>query len=109
MLLAPLQVGCPICGPSTFTILFDDQADTLPSTDNLSSGTFRPYESLSAFHGLDALGDWTLTIGDIDASGATRYRSFTLIVSTIPEPSTLFLLALPMGFLFWRFRYSRVK
>lgn len=75
------------------TFTFDDSA-VAPLPDFITSGVFRPEEELSAFNGMNAAGDWILTIGDHDFSGFTRIRSFTLNVTVVPEPSTLSLLGL---------------
>lgn len=112
VLLAPFQADCLSgdgeCPPGqTFTVTFDDQASEPIPPDHLESGTFKPTQPLSAFQGLNALGDWTLTIGDADSGGATVYSNFTLLVRTVPEPSSIALLTLALGCLFWRLRYSR--
>jgi len=74
------------------TITFDDLAAG-PMPSPLVSGTFRPDSPLSAFNGLDASGDWTLTLGDWDPGDSSSYSGAVLSV-TIPEPATLVLLAI---------------
>ncbi len=47
-------------------ILFDDEAAIVIGNNCASPyvGTFQPFESLTAFDGVDAQGDWTLTVFD---------------------------------------------
>ncbi|WP_179353186.1 reprolysin-like metallopeptidase [Winogradskyella vidalii] len=54
-------------GYENFAVTFDDQAAALPGVDGCSdnfTGTYSPSESLSAFTGLDAQGDWQLLVAD---------------------------------------------
>lgn len=88
-------------GSGRQTLVFDDDASALPGGDLLLSGTFKPFEMLSAFNGQSALGDWLLTITDTNGSDPLSYFRSTLTVTTsdgnpsqVPEPSSLALLGL---------------
>lgn len=85
-----------IPGSGFHTLTFDDfAAAALPNP--VISGLYRPDQALSAFNGMDAAGDWIVTIGDWDTSDPTRFQSFTLNVTTaVPEPGTLALFALAL-------------
>jgi hypothetical protein len=63
------------------------------------TGTFRPVNALSAFNGVDSLGDWTLTFADNSSSDPLVFLSYTLTLigpgGSVPLPATLLLV--PMG------------
>ena len=62
------------------------------------SGLYSPYSPLAAFHGLDAAGDWVLTISDNAFLDTGRFEGWNLDVNTyVPEPATWALLILGFG------------
>jgi subtilisin-like proprotein convertase family protein len=76
------------------TYIFDDSASSSIVSGTLISagGTFRPEQPLSSFNGLNALGSWTLRIGD-DASGDTgTFAGWSLQINGpnngVPEPAS---------------------
>jgi hypothetical protein len=74
---------------------FDDEATASFPTNEFgrvypASGTYRN-EGLAAFEGLDAAGDWVLTIADCCADDRRFFHSMTLQV-TVPDPSSIGLL-----------------
>jgi len=62
-----------------------------PSLSLTSSPRTAP---LSGFNGLDPNGNWTLFVADLDPGGIGTLQSFSLDVTGIPEPRTIWLLAL---------------
>ena len=60
-------------------IHFDDSGAVLPGL--LVGGTFHPVGNLSAFNGLDALGDWTLFVQDTVGADRLDYYSACLSVN----------------------------
>lgn len=61
---------------------------------------------LSSFLGLDANGEWTIFVADVNLNGEASLDSWGLQVGVVPEPGTLVLLAVS-GLLL--FRYVRRK
>ena len=51
---------------------------------------------LSSFNGQDANGDWTLYVADVASGDTAILESWTLTVTTVPEPSSVTLVALGM-------------
>lgn len=69
----------------TFT-LDDFATETL--FGRVTPGTYKPDEPFSAFNGMNAAGDWTITVGDWDVGDITRLGDFTLNVTVVPEIAT---------------------
>ncbi len=68
-----------------FDINFDDQATDGPPCPYNDGGTYLPVESLSAFHGENAQGTWTLTIVDNADQDGGVLESWGLSFCVIPE------------------------
>lgn len=80
-------------------VTFDSEAATAVGPV-LGSGVFRPEELLSLFNGENALGTWTLGLGDSVGGDPLSFFSATLDITTgsaVPEPGSL---ALALGGLF---------
>ena len=88
-----------------FDVVFDDAASAQVSNDFTSvnaEGTFKSLESLSAFNGLDLVGEWTLVFLDTYLPGdGTDLISWSLTgtvadssTQPVPEPTTIALLAI---------------
>jgi hypothetical protein len=93
----------PSIDPGSFriTVRLSDLASKAIGTDGPESGEFKPIiQQLALFNGQDALGDWTLTVGDAGAGDPLVLHSFTLDVTVrdaaanVPIPGTLALLGL---------------
>ena len=54
---------------------------------------------LSVFDGFDAAGNWTLFVADQASGEVSTLQSWSLNVTTVPEPSILSLTLLPLAFL----------
>ena len=52
---------------------------------------------LNVFNGLDASGTWTLFLSDNSSGGNNLLNSWQLIITPVPEPSAVSLLALGLG------------
>jgi len=59
---------------------------------------------LSVFNGGDASGNWTLFVADQSAGETSTLQSWSLSVTTVPEPSVAALLIFPIAALFRRRR-----
>ncbi|WP_440877189.1 proprotein convertase P-domain-containing protein [Thalassotalea sp. PLHSN55] len=86
---------------------FSDLYATAPTwpqvADTSTNYGFLPSQSLSAFNGLSAQGDWALTVTDTLSADSGFVNSWALQFSThsaqVPEPSTLAIFALAiLGF-----------
>jgi subtilisin-like proprotein convertase family protein len=77
--------------------IFDDEADT-PIGDASApfQGRFIPLESLAAFDGEDAYGQWRLHVYDSWAMDTGHLDAFGLAV-TVPEPATTAFVLLGVG------------
>lgn len=99
LVLVDTYQGSSASDPFRFEVTFDDDAAVLvgdgfnPSPE---SGPFRPVGLLSDFDGEDAMGVWTVTIGDSSSSDPKSLNSFTLEIETfvtaVPVPAALPLL-----------------
>lgn len=82
------------------TILFDQSAALAvnSSRDSITAGTRRPDDatpnSLNIFNGQNAVGTWKLFIEDNAAADILSYYEATLIISAVPEPSSLALISI---------------
>jgi hypothetical protein len=79
---------------SRVQVVFDDEAAAAVGPAMLT-GSFRPEESLSAFDGESALGNWTLGMGDSVGADPLSYFSATLTIDVggvVPAPAPLALL-----------------
>jgi len=98
------QVGTPAnsglgYGDSGFNVTLSDtaaysihnyQANSPTITAGVVQGTWQPDGAgLSVFNGLDASGTWSLYLADLNPGGVTTVSSWGLLVTTVPEPSTL--------------------
>ncbi|MEL6621762.1 MAG: proprotein convertase P-domain-containing protein [Pseudomonadota bacterium] len=99
LVLVNTYQGSSEADPFRFEVTFDDDAAVLVgagSTSSPESGTFRPVGLLSDFDGEDAMGVWTVTIGDSSGSDPKSLNSFTLEIETldasVPVPAALPLL-----------------
>ena len=80
---------------SYINALFDDEASGSYPVDGTADGTFRPYQPLSGFDGLELSGPWTLSFVDYVIPGdGTALLSWYIegTVAPIPEPTTMLLL-----------------
>jgi subtilisin-like proprotein convertase family protein len=78
---------------------FDDQASVdfaSASSDTYTAynGSFKPEEVLSAFNGMDIFGDWTLSVFDLESPDEGVLNSWSLKATSVPEPTSIALLAL---------------
>ncbi|MFM2475376.1 hypothetical protein, partial [Burkholderia cenocepacia] len=64
------------------SVTFDDAAATTVGGGAPVSGTFRPVQSLAAFDGELAAGDWILTVADSTVADPLCYYKATLTVET---------------------------
>jgi MYXO-CTERM domain-containing protein len=65
---------------------------------------------LSSFNGTDANGVWTLYLADLSSGGQSTVVSWSLDITTVPEPQTWALGIVGMGLLAgWRRKYRRGK
>ncbi len=77
--------------------IFDDEADVLIGQASAPfQGRFMPLESLAAFDGEDAYGQWRLCIYDAAYMDTGRLDAFGLAV-TVPEPATAAFVLLGVG------------
>lgn len=74
-----------------YSVTFDQQASSSVGP-LLTSGTFRPEESLAIFNGEHATGNWVLGMGDSVGLDPLSYFSSTLNITSVPEPGSLALL-----------------
>ncbi len=68
---------------------FDDSATWLATVDlatQVTGGTFRPEQSFSAFHGINALGSWVLRVTDDARVDTGRFASWSITVAGTPGP-----------------------
>lgn len=81
-----------------YQVTYDDQA-ALAAGPVLANGTFRPEELLSAFNGQDAMGTWTLGVGDSVSQDFLSFFSANLTITTAsaPEPGSLALFGLALA------------
>jgi PEP-CTERM motif len=90
-------------GTGVQTLTFDDSAAALAGGGVLLSGEFKPFELLSLFNGINALGDWKLTIADVTGGDPLMYFSASLTLTTgevvqgVPEPGSAALLGLGLA------------
>jgi subtilisin-like proprotein convertase family protein len=85
-------------GDDLIGTVFDDEAtNPISSVEAPFTGTYRPYQPLSAFDGENSGGVWTLTIQDVGPDDIGSLQAWRLEVDGsqgIPEPSTFVLCAL---------------
>jgi hypothetical protein len=78
--------------------VFDDEADTpIGEASAPFQGRFIPRESLAAFDGEDAYGQWRLRVYDSWSMDTGHLDEFGVAV-TVPEPATAAFVLLGMGF-----------
>jgi len=76
------------------------------------SGTYLANDSLSAFDGMSALGDWTLTISDQARLDTGNLDNWTLNLTgtpAVPEPATWAMMILGMGAVGYSLRRAKRK
>jgi len=104
-------------GAGPFEILFNDEAGEVLACIGTGSelgwctqqtpGSYKPIGGLlSVFDGMDATGEWTLTVADGDGSNLLALYGFDLIVQVVPEPTAAALLAAP-ALALWGMRRRR--
>ena len=73
---------------------FDDGASATLFGLPVTTGVFRPSQSLSAFNGEDPFGDWRITIGDTTAQSRHQLNGYSLsiAVSAVPLPASMALM-----------------
>ena len=91
-------------GDNLTNTVFDDEAlasiTGVSSTDAPFTGSWIPRGALSAFDGINAAGNWILTIVDDEAADTGTFLNWSLtfegreIDGNVPAPGTLLLLAL---------------
>ncbi len=83
-------------GQDYIATTFDDEADVgIAEGSPPFAGSFRPFESLTAFDGLDACGDWSLRVYDAYYNDIGCFEFFAVIVTAfstefperVPAPS----------------------
>jgi subtilisin-like proprotein convertase family protein len=86
------------------TYIFDDSAlSSIVSGPFLTTGgTYRPEQPLSTFNGLDALGNWTLRVGDNAFGDTGSFAGWSLQIngpnnSAVPEPTSWALMIAGFG------------
>lgn len=94
------------------TFTFDDEALVSVSNVNTTGGSFQPLESLSAFDGGNASGNWQLRIRDQFGADAGNLGSWTLTLTgaqagAVPEPATWAMMILGFGFVGGTMRTAR--
>jgi len=60
-----------------------------PTSDPNLFGSTSPSTFLSSFNGYDANGVWTLFLADLSAGDQSTLVSWTIDITTVPEPSTM--------------------
>jgi len=77
------------------TLTFDQSATTAVNADrnNITSGTYLPADvpndSLDAFNGGDAVGNWTLQISDDARFDGLSFYGYSVTITSVPEPQNL--------------------
>jgi hypothetical protein len=97
---------------SGFNVTFSDGAPNISTAPIIAgeplTGTWAPQAgSLSTFNGMGPNGDWTLFIADESPGGAGTLQDWGVVVTTVPENSTLVLLvpgAIPWALWSWHKR-----
>ena len=86
-------VGVPAVGTYQPDARIEDP-DTV--TDASSRSKF-----LAGFHGTDPNGPWTLFIADVSGGDVAELKSWSLAITTVPEPSTALLVLSSAASLLW--------
>ncbi|KPK76032.1 MAG: hypothetical protein AMJ79_08585 [Phycisphaerae bacterium SM23_30] len=101
--------------PNMYGTIFDDSAELkLGEGVPPYTGRFKPAQeySLSQFNSWDVYGEWTLRIYDIDGAladtGFLHRWELQVDLAPIPEPVSIFYLALP-AFFIWRRKKGRYR
>ena len=73
---------------------FDSSASASLFGLPVTTGVFRPSQSLSVFNGEDPFGDWRITIGDTTAQSRHQLNGYSLsiAVSAVPLPASMALM-----------------
>lgn len=75
-----------------------------PAGDPNLFGSTSPTTFLSSFNGFDPNGNWTLFLADLSGGGQSTILSWTLDITTVPEPSTLALTGIGLASAFMLIR-----
>jgi subtilisin-like proprotein convertase family protein len=91
--LVEIYLGMGDTNSSVIDATFDDAAGSSYPANGSAVGTFLPYQSLSAFDGLDINGDWRLQLLDNVVPGdGTPLVAWSIsgdADSAVPEPSSM--------------------
>lgn len=81
------QNGCPFVARTGLTETFDDQSNDIPCLCTIS-GTGSPSgdNSLAAFNGMDAAGDWTLNVTDATGGNAGTLVDWSVSIGGPDDP-----------------------
>jgi subtilisin-like proprotein convertase family protein len=101
--LVEVYLGIGDTNSSVIDATFDDAAGTSYPANGSAVGTFLPFQSLSAFDGLDINGDWQLQLQDNVIQGdGTPLVAWSIsgdVDSEVPEPSSMGLVAAGLAIL----------
>lgn len=81
--------GCPFVARTGLDVTFDDQSDDLPCLCTISgNGNPSGDNTLAAFNGADASGDWTLNVTDATGGNAGTLADWSVSIGGPDDPCT---------------------